>query len=159
MVNSFDWGEQVFPVSAPVLWKAVKIAIESSGQTLEGIDDYTMTASVKSKVSWTSWGESTVMQVTTRGADESYLRVESSCNSVTSKTEKNVIYFLTAVRDLLVQNGDQWSEEMGLNRGSEPRDSGESIEDRLLKLKGLLAKGLIDADEFESKKEEILRDL
>ena len=47
MTQSFDWGEQVFPVPAVVLWHATKLAIEQSGQQNQGVDDFTMLATVK----------------------------------------------------------------------------------------------------------------
>lgn len=158
MTQSFDWGEQVFPVPAVVLWHATKLAIEQSGQQNQGVDDFTMLATVKSKVSWTSWGETTNMQVTTRGPDESILRVESSSGSITSKTEQHVILFLSLVRDLLVQNSEVWKKEFAVNTPHAKND-GQSVEDRLLKLKQLLDKGLIDKDEYESKRQGILDDL
>jgi hypothetical protein len=158
MSQSFDWGEQVFPVPAAVLWHATKLAIENSGQQIEGVDDFTMAATIKSKVSWTSWGEVTNMQVTTRGNNESILRVESSSGSVTSKTENHVIYILSKVRDLLVANAEAWKQELGAHHQNS--DSGsDSLEARLQKLKSLLDKGLIDSNEYESKKRAILDEL
>ena len=158
MTQSFDWGEQVFPVPAVVLWHATKLAIEQSGQQNQGVDDFTMLATVKSKVSWTSWGETTNMQVTTRGPDESILRVESSSGSITSKTEQHVIQFLSLVRDLLVQNSEVWKKEFAVDT-PQGKSEGQSVENRLMKLKQLLDKGLIEKDEYESKRQGILDDL
>lgn len=158
MAQSFDWGEQVYPVPASVLWHATKVAIETSGQQIEGIDDFTMSATIKSKVSWTSWGEITNIQVTTRGADESYLRVESSSGSVTSKTEKHVIAILNSVRDLLVANAEEWKREFGASK-VESTESGENVEERLKKLKSLLEQGLIDDLEFDRKRKAIIDEL
>lgn len=158
MTQSFDWGEQVFPVPAVVLWHATKLAIEQSGQQNQGVDDFTMLATVKSKVSWTSWGETTNMQVTTRGPDESILRVESSSGSVTSKTEQHVVLFLSTVRDLLVQNADTWRKEM-VTESPKSQNQGLDAEERLVKLKQLLDKGLIDKSEYETKRKAILGEL
>ena len=158
MAQSFDWGEQVFPVPAVVLWHATKFAVKQSGQQVQGIDDFTMLATVKSKVSWTSWGEMTNMQVTTRGSEESILRVESSSGSVTSKTEQHVVLFLSAVRDLLVQNADKWRKEL-VTETPKTNGQGPDAEERLLKLKQLLDKGLIDKSEYETKREAILGEL
>lgn len=158
MSQSFDWGEQVFPVPAAVLWHATKLAIENSGQQIEGVDDFTMSATIKSKVSWTSWGEVTNMQVTTRGHNESYLRVESSSGSVTSKTEKHVVYILGAVRDLLVTNAENWKQELSVHDQSYESNA-ETLEVRLKKLKSLLDKGLIEAEEYEDKKRDLLNEL
>lgn len=158
MTQSFDWGEQVFPVPAVVLWHATKLAIEQSGQQIQGVDDFTMLATVKSKVSWTSWGETTNMQVTTRGPDESILRVESSSGSVTSKTEQHVVLFLSTVRDLLVQNADTWRKEM-VTESPKSQNQGLDAEERLVKLKQLLDKGLIDKSEYETKRKAILGEL
>ena len=158
MTQSFDWGEQIFPVPANVLWHATKNAIENCGQQVLGVDDYTMTASIKSKVSWTSWGETTNMQVTTRGSKEAILRVESSSGAITTKTEQNVVLIISLVRDLLVQHSEEWIRQFATEE-SDTEIADSAIETRLAKLKSLYEKGLIDSEEYEDKKSAILDEL
>ena len=155
---SFDWTEQVYAFPVEVGYRALVEGARNSPFTVQGTDDLRRLVSMKSGMSWRSFGEQINAQVTSRGPNECTIRIEcSSAGESWGKTEQNIVALLQSINNAFHRNGQRWLAEMtpaSVDASSERPPS--SPKERLSHLQELLESGLISQPEYEQKRQAII---
>lgn len=154
---SFDADLMVFPAPKEVVFECALRAISNTKFRLEGHDSFLGNIHLKSGVSLTSWGESINIGIVSRGPDESTVSIESGSFSQTSKNSSNISILYQVIRNEVVSELEKNPVPTFESAGSSP--SGKSAIERIKELQELLIASLISADEFESRKAEILKEI
>lgn len=167
MYDTFDrTGAVEFDFPAAVVFRAVAEAVPK----LKGfkVGDTNPTArhlSVATKASMFSWGEKVTVSVSEVAAQRAAMRIASGAKTIMGsatthgKNRKNVEQIIRATSDLLDENGAAWTKELGIALPAASQPEPQSIEERLRQLTTLQEQGLINQEEFETRKQAILSEL
>lgn len=154
-------GEIEVPYSKNDVFKSVEEAINKiNGMKVDKADKITGHILVKAGVSLFSWGENISINLTELQNGYTGICITSSPKTGAlfggakdmGKNRKNIEIIIDAISKSLKKMKP--IEETKSNEGSS-----SDVDSKLRKLKGLLDNGLIEADDYEQKKKEILNSL
>ena len=140
----------------------IKITFQTSSFILENNKDRIVYA--KTQISGASWGEKIIIKI---NRDNS-LNIKSKCSFPMQcfdwgKNKDNVNGFIAAfsnvIKKLETKNALGNVENVAEEKVKKSNESGESPMDKLIKLNEFKEKGLISEEDFNSKKEEILKEM
>ena len=140
----------------------IKNTIQTRSFILENNTDRIVYA--KTQISGLSWGEKIIIK---KNEDNS-LNIKSKCSFPMQcfdwgKNKENVNGFIAVFNNLIdkveLKNALENVESVVEEKVKESNESGESPKDKLIKLNEFKEKGLISEEDFNSKKEEILKEM
>ncbi len=119
--------------------------------------------SATTEASWRSLGGGEKVAVSVSEVDpwKASMSVESAGKLATAATKNraNVEQIIRATSDQLHQNGAEWTNGLGVAPRAASQPESQSIEERLGRLNDLHERGLINEEDFEARKREILSEL
>ena len=140
----------------------IKITFQTSSFILENNTDRIVYA--KTQISGASWGEKIIIKIN----DDNSLNIKSKCSFPMQcfdwgKNKDNVNGFIAAfsnvIKKLETKNALGNVENVAEEKVKKSNESGESPKDKLIKLNEFKEKGLISEEDFNRKKEEILKEM
>ena len=140
----------------------IKNTIQTRSFILENNTDRIVYA--KTQISWGSWGEKIIIKIN----EDNSLNIKSKCSYQIQcfdwvKNKENVNGFIAVFNNLIdkveLKNALENVESVVEEKVKESNESGESPKDKLIKLNEFKEKGLISEEDFNSKKEEILKEM
>ena len=141
---------------------SIKNTIQTRSFILENNTDRIVYA--KTQISWRSWGEKIIIKIN----EDNSLNIKSKCSFPMQcfdwgKNKENVNGFIAVFNNLIdkveLKNALENVESVVEEKVKESNESGESPKDKLIKLNEFKEKGLISEEDFNSKKEEILKEM
>lgn len=141
---------------------SIKNTIQTRSFILENNTDRIVYA--KTQISWGSWGEKIIIKIN----EDNSLNIKSKCSFPMQcfdwgKNKENVNGFIAVFNNLIdkveLKNALENVESVVEEKVKESNESGESPKDKLIKLNEFKEKGLISEEDFNSKKEEILKEM
>ena len=141
---------------------SIKNTIQTRSFILENNTDRIVYA--KTQISGLSWGEKIIIKIN----EDNSLNIKSKCSFPMQcfdwgKNKENVNGFIAVFNNLIdkveLKNALENVESVVEEKVKESNESGESPKDKLIKLNEFKEKGLISEEDFNSKKEEILKEM
>lgn len=136
------------------VYTALKNVIpQISGFNLSAANDFVLSLDISVGMSWKSWGETIRISVMQSSTYDSVLRIKSKSHMALvdwGKNKENISNILAALQ---MELANPYYESL------QAKATENDPFDRLLKLKTLLDNNIINSEEYESKKKELLKRL